>query len=127
MHVAVGQDTDVSLGGAIKILGNYTTIRNSDLYLAGHWFIIVGQGGLNARGTIIERNRLSYASGLFYFCGSSRSIISNNLIYGVAVAAQNSAFATCVTHSIQAASRTCCLPAAQLLGQSQLCPGADST
>jgi hypothetical protein len=97
MDVAAGQDTDVSLGGAIKILGNDTTIRNSDLYLAGHWFIIVGQGGLNARGTIIERNRLSYASGLFYFCGSSRSIISDNLIYGVAVAAQNSAFATCVT------------------------------
>jgi arylsulfatase A-like enzyme len=87
-------DTHVSMGGAIKILGNYTTFRNSDLYMAGHWFIIVGQGGINARGTVLERNRLSYASGLFYFCGSSRSIISNNLIFGIAPASQNSAFAT---------------------------------
>ena len=31
---AYSYDTDVSLGGAISILGNYTTIRNSDLYLA---------------------------------------------------------------------------------------------
>lgn len=87
-------DTDVSVGGAIKILGNYTTIRNSDVYLAGHWFIIVGEGGINAKGTVVDRNRLSYASGLFYFCGSSRSIISNNLIFGIAIASQNSAFAT---------------------------------
>ena len=56
--------------------------------------MIVGQGGLNAEGTVFRKNRISYASGLFYFCGSSRSIIEDNLIYGIAIAAQNSAFAT---------------------------------
>lgn len=87
-------DTDAALGGGIKILGNYTTISNSDIYIAGHWFVIVGQGGVNAQGTIFSRNRLSYGSGLFYYCGSSRSIIEDNLIFAAAIASQNSAFAT---------------------------------
>ena len=61
----------------------------SDIYIAGHWFVIVGQGATISRGTVFERNRLSYASGMFFYAGATRSLITNNLIFAIAPASQN--------------------------------------